>query len=144
MKNNSNFENIREELLSTLHNNEYISNLGIELISLKEGYAKGKIKLKDKHLNPYGSVHGGCLYSLADTICGFAACSFGCYASTISGTMNFIKPAMNTKNIYCTATKIRQGKTVAFYNAEITNDDGEILETGSFSFYILKNTTFSK
>ena len=93
--------------------NNYIKNLGIELVEYREGYAKGKMKVTENNINPYGSVHGGALYSLADTIAGFAAASYGTYASTVSGNMNFINPAMNTKYVYCEAKKVRQGKKIS-------------------------------
>lgn len=117
--------------------NKYISNLGIELIEYKEGYAKGRMKVTEDNVNPYGSVHGGALYSLADTISGFAAASYGTYASTVSGNMNFISPAMDTKYIYCEALKVRQGKKISLYNVELFNDKGKIIENGSFTFYML-------
>ena len=117
--------------------NNYIKNLGIELVEYREGYAKGKMKVTENNINPYGSVHGGALYSLADTIAGFAAASYGTYASTVSGNMNFINPAMNTKYVYCEAKKVRQGKKISLYNVELFDDNNKILENGSFTFYML-------
>lgn len=117
--------------------NEFINLLGMELLEINEGYAKGKIEIKPHHTNLYGSVHGGCLFSLADTVAGIAACTYGNYSSTISGNMNYLKPAINTKNIYCIATVSRQGKSISVYNVEIINDNKEIIQTGSFTFYML-------
>ena len=51
--------------------------------------------------------------------------------------MNFIRPAIHTRYITCTATEVRQGKTVSVYNVEIVNDDGVLLENGTFTFYML-------
>lgn len=117
--------------------NNYIKNLGIELIEYREGYAKGRMKVTENNVNPYGSVHGGALYSLADTISGFAAASYGTYASTVSGNMNFISPAIDTKYVICEAKEVRQGKKISLYNVELFNDEGKILDNGSFIFYML-------
>lgn len=117
--------------------NNYIKNLGIELIEYREGYAKGRMKVTENNVNPYGSVHGGALYSLADTISGFAAASYGTYASTVSGNMNFISPAIDTKYVICEAKEVRQGKKISLYNVELFNDEGKILDNGSFTFYML-------
>lgn len=125
--------NIRKKVVD----NPYMKMLDMEFLEIGKGYAKGRIKLQPKHLNPYGSVHGGCLYSLADSVSGTAASTYGSLVSTITGTMNFIRPAMHTQYITCTATEVRQGKSVSVYNIEIVNDEGVLLENGTFTFYML-------
>lgn len=42
--------------------NEYMKNLQIEMLEIERGYVKGRLMVSDKVLNPYGSVHGGCLF----------------------------------------------------------------------------------
>lgn len=120
-----------------MKNNPYMQLLNMEIIELQKGHVKGKMKVEDKLCNPYGSVHGGCLYSLADVISGTAASTYGYCVSTISGQMNFIRPAMNTEYVFCDAQEIRQGKQVSVYRVELTNDEGTLLEDGSFSFFTL-------
>ena len=72
-------ENLRKELVD----NDYMRMLDMEFLEIRPGYAMGRIRLKQKHLNPYGSVHGGCLYSLADSVAGTAASTYGSPVSTI-------------------------------------------------------------
>ena len=64
--------NIRKKVVD----NPYMKMLDMEFLEIGKGYAKGRIKLQPKHLNPYGSVHGGCLYSLADSVSGTAASTY--------------------------------------------------------------------
>lgn len=130
-------ELIKEKLLETASNNTYMNMLGIEFIDIKPGYAKSKMKVTPSLYNPYNSVHGGCLYSMADVTAGFAACTYGNYASTISGNMNYLRPAMNTEYIYCVGQVVRHGKKMSVYNVELFNDDGDLLENGTFTFYTL-------
>lgn len=128
---------ITETLLQTIHDDIYIKMLGIEIITISAGYAKSKMKVTPEICNPYNSVHGGCLFSMADITAGYAACSYGSYVSTVSGNMNYIKPAMNTQYIYCIGQVVRQGKQISVYNVELSDDWGNILETGSFTFFTL-------
>lgn len=65
--------------------NNYANLLGIRIIDIQEGYAKGEIMIYENHINMINSVHGGCIYSLADTVGGSAAVSRGDVATTISG-----------------------------------------------------------
>ncbi|WP_294407154.1 PaaI family thioesterase [uncultured Clostridium sp.] len=128
---------ITETLLKTIHDDIYIKMLGIEIITISTGYAKSRMKVTREICNPYNSVHGGCLFSLADITAGYASCSYGNYVSTVSGNMNYIKPAMNTQYIYCVGQVVRQGKQISVYNVELSDNDGNILETGSFTFFTL-------
>lgn len=128
----------KKKLERIITQNAYASHLGIELMELDPGYAKARMRYSIELVNPYGSVHGGVLYSLADIIAGLAACTYGNYSSTIDGTMNFVRPAMNTGYIYCEAFEVRQGRRVSVYRVELRNDEGLLLDTGSFSFYMLE------
>ena len=130
-------EAIRSTIFDIIDNNTYMQTLGMELVSLDEGYAKGRMKMSKMIENPYGGAHGGALYSLADTISGFAACTYGCYVCTVSGNMNYLLPGVNTEYIYCEAKVVRQGMHLAVYDVEITDDFDKVLQTGTFTFYVM-------
>ena len=84
-----------------------------------------------------GAMHGGSLYSMADTIGGVAACMSGFYVVTVSGSMNYLKPAVNTEYVTCEANCVREGRELAVYDLRILNDHGDILENGSFTYFHL-------
>ena len=70
-------EDVKQALIRFNKDNIYVQNLKIELVDMSLGYVKGKMMVTEDVLNPYGSVHGGCLYSLADIVSGIAACTYG-------------------------------------------------------------------
>ena len=125
----------KEILLKIIEENEYIRFLGIEMQVLNEGYGKGRMPYHAKLTNPYGMLHGGSLYSLADIVSGTVACMSGQYATTVSGNMNFMLPAINTEYIYCEATEIRQGEHLTVLEVKITTEEGILLDNGSFTFF---------
>ena len=88
-----------------------------------------------KYCNPGGSMHGGCLYSLADTVAGTLAYFKGFDVTTVEGSMNFLEPAINTEYIYCTAKLKRRGKHLVTCDVEITNDAGKLLDCGIYTFF---------
>lgn len=135
---------INEILLQKSQDDSYIKMLGIEITNLSTGYAKSKVKVTPQICNPYNSVHGGCLFSIADITAGYAACTYGNYASTVSGNMNYIRPAMNTQYIYCIGQVVRQGKQISVYNVELSDDNGNILETGTFTFFTLNRKVINE
>lgn len=117
--------------------NKYMRDFGLEILDIDTGYAKGRAAVTDGILNPYGSVHGGVLYALADLVSGIAACTYGNFASTVNGNVNYLKPAMNTDYIYCEASVVRNGRKVSVYDIKITDDSDSVLETGTFIFYMM-------
>ncbi len=131
-------DRVKQELKKIVTHNIYAEGLGIELLELRQGYARARMPYRLENANPYGSLHGGVLYSLADIICGLAACTYGQYSSTIGGTMHYVRPALNTRYVICEARELRQGRHVSVYQAELTNDEGLLLDMAEFSFYMLE------
>lgn len=130
---------VKETLLNLVHQNPFMQDLKIEILEMERGYVKGKLFVTDKILNPYGSVHGGCLYSLADITAGLAACTYGVYSSTIDGSMDYILPAIGTEYIICEAKEIRQGTHVSQYEAQLYDDKEQLVDRARFSFYMMNS-----
>lgn len=116
---------------------EFSSMIGIEILNLEVGFCKGKLTLKPELMNSYGIVHGGCTYTLADTISGAAALSHGKQVVTLSGSINYLSPASNTKALYAEAKEVKYGSKIAVYNITITNAEGDLIANGDFSFFVL-------
>lgn len=127
---------LKEVMLRVMKNNSYMQFLGIEMVEMKEGYGLGRIKYKEELLNPYGMLHGGSLYSLADIVAGSVACMCGYFVTTVSGTMNFLLPAVKTEYVYCEAEQLRMGRHLAVFSVRIKDDNGKILDSGEFTFFV--------
>lgn len=128
---------VQAALRKLIEKNPYVQELKIDILEIERGFVKGKLTVTDKVLNPYGSVHGGCLFSLADITAGLAACTYGVYSSTIDGNMEYILPAMDTEYIICEAKEIRQGMHVSQYEAELYDDKHQLVDKATFSFYMM-------
>lgn len=128
---------VQQALRDLAKNNLYIQDLKIEILEIERGYVRGKLMVTDHILNPYGSVHGGCLYSLADITAGLAASTYGVCSSTIDGNMEYILPAIDTEYILCEAKEIRQGMHVSQYEAFLYDDKGQLVDKAVFSFYMM-------
>ena len=102
----------------------FIKEMGMELVELREGYCKGKIVLSQKHNNPMGSVHGGLIFGLADTIGGRAAMSYGDKVVTLNANICYLNKAEDTEYIEAEATEVRNGKTTAVYDVMIRTKEG--------------------
>lgn len=113
----------------------FIKEMGMELLELREGYCKGRIVLSEKHNNPMGTVHGGLIFGLADTIGGRAAMSFGDKVVTLNANICYLNPAANTEYIEAEATAIRNGRTTAIYDVMIRTAEGIDVAKVNITYY---------
>lgn len=134
--NDETLEAMREKLIGARLECKLNSFMGIEWVELKKGYAKTRLKLKEEVFNPYGFMHGGALLTIADVTAGTAACMNGFYVTTVNSNMNFLAVGKDTEYIYCEARELRAGRHIAVYDIRITDDNGNILDSAEYSYFI--------
>ena len=138
-KANSEKENaIREKMIKELYANEYNKFIGFEILELSPTYSKARIKFEDRLQNTYGSIHGGALLSFVDAMAGATGSMNGYYVTTVSANLNFLLPAVNTEYIYCECLKLKTGKHILVFDIRVTDDNGNLLDSGEFSFFASK------
>jgi acyl-CoA thioesterase len=71
----------------------FIVNIGIELLEISPGYAKAKLEIEERHLNALKTVQGGALFTLADIAFAAAINAHGNAAVVINANMSFVKAA---------------------------------------------------
>jgi uncharacterized protein (TIGR00369 family) len=113
----------------------YSQTLGLQILELKDGYCLGKLPIREEFLNPLGGLHGGLLYTVADTVGGLSAIrrESGKSVTTISGTMQFYRAALNLTELYAEAKTVKNGKRIAFVETELKDGEGTVYAKGSFS-----------
>lgn len=111
------------ESMRTLITTGFTAHTGIELTSVGEGFAEGKIELKPEHLNPYGVVHGGVTYCLADVLGGAAFRTMGGLPVTMNSNITYFRPVKAGKVIYAKAEVVRYGNTTSFIETKIFDED---------------------
>ncbi len=109
---------------------------GIAVTRLEPGLCEGELTIGPDSINPHGTVHGGALATLADTVSGCCACSRGGSCVTATSTMEFLRPATGTK-IRCRATPKKLGRTLSVVQFSMTDDRDALVATGTFTFCML-------
>ncbi|MEE1113895.1 MAG: PaaI family thioesterase [Eubacterium sp.] len=115
--------------------NPFANLIGIVTTEIREGYAKGYFDLKEELGNAIGSIHGGCLYALADTVVGAACASYGYVAPTVSGSMNFLSTLKKGNRVWAEATTLKHGKKISVFDVRVTDEGGKLLATATFTYY---------
>lgn len=126
---------IRHKLIAETIENEYNRYIGIEVLELNPNYSKSRMKNREAVHNTYGTIHGGALLSLADAMAGVTASMGGYYVTTVSSNLNFLLPATNTEYVYCECLKLKTGKHISVFDIRITDDNGNLLDSGEYSFF---------
>jgi acyl-CoA thioesterase len=115
--------------------------IGLNFITLEKGYSQCVLNVENKLMNPHNTLHGGVIYSMADT--GMGAALYPLLekdelCATIEVKIAYFKPVREGKLI-CDTKVIYKGKNFSNLESEIKN--GEILvskATGTFSIFKVK------
>lgn len=101
-----------------------------------DGNAVGELEIQPDILNPWNTVHGGALATLADNVTGSGVlAATGCVCVTVSYNMHYLRPATGSK-ITCTARPEKLGKHLCVMHADLTNDAGQLAATCEFTFNV--------
>ena len=116
--------------------NGFDFNNGIVIDIVDKEKVEAHIDVSEKSMNPWKIVHGGLLFSLADTAAGLLSFANGHESVTVDSNINFLKPC--TKYAKCVAIKVKTGKTISLYKVEIYNEKDELLAVANMNYYNMK------
>lgn len=114
--------------------NRFARQIGCTITEIREGYSRVEMPINENHLNTINSIHGGCLYTIADVAGGAAAVSYGEMATTINSSFQYLRAGINTTKLIAEATGIKHGKRIMVFNINVMDQDGTVLCSGTFSF----------
>jgi len=115
-------DDLANEVITKVMKDDLFSQwLGIEIIEIKEGYSKLKMKVRNKMINGLGIVHGGIAFSLGDTAFAFACNSRNNLSVALDTSINFLKPVHPGDELTAEAKEIHNGKSTGLYQITITN-----------------------
>ena len=119
----------------------YFSLLSMEIKDLQWGTALLEIQLAEKHLQPFGFVHGGAIASIMDAATFWAVfpqLGSGMGLTTVEIKVNFLAPAQKGK-LVAKGRCIRLGKTLALGDAEIRNSEGGLVAHGTATMMVVRD-----
>ncbi|OJA10369.1 hypothetical protein AZE42_08713 [Rhizopogon vesiculosus] len=102
------------------------------------------LKIEPYNLNRVGTVHGGLIMSLTDTLGSLAVASKGHYMTGVSTDIgaSFVRPAGRTGDIlHARATLTALGKSLAYTRVDFTNSAGELVAYGYHTKYVGKSSS---
>lgn len=115
----------------------FIKHLHLNFTEISQGAVTAEIDVDDELLNPMKTVHGGCLFSICDTVGGTAAMTYGYIVTTTMATISYIRPAMGNK-LYAKATEIKAGSALYRFDVSIYDECDELVCKAMLEYYKVK------
>lgn len=103
----------------------FIGNNNYQLIDIKSDICIMEGIITNTSLNPYGMVHGGYLFGLADSAAGLFARVTGKKAVTLSSHIEYLHAVYGSK-VKAVVKKVKDGKHVCVFDV-LLYDEKEIM-----------------
>jgi uncharacterized protein (TIGR00369 family) len=127
-----------DAVLKAINQGPFFKLLSMTVAKLSKGFSVVEIEMENKHLNPFGGIHGGVYASIIDTA---AFWSVYCDISESAGLItvdlktDLLSPVkggiINAKG-HC----IKAGKTICLAEASVFDQNGKILAHGTSKMMI--------
>ena len=101
--------------------------LGIELTDLGEGRAVTRMTVREDMVNGHAIVHGGLVFTLADTAFACACNSFGPATVAASAEIVFVAPARAGDVLVAEATLRTRFGRAGIYDVTVRRDGGDVI-----------------
>jgi uncharacterized protein (TIGR00369 family) len=123
----------------TVNTCPYFTLLSMELKSLELGESHLEVETQEKHLQPYGIVHGGVCASLAD-----AAIYWAVYSgmeetvglTTVEIKLNYLAP-VSSGRLIAKGKCVKVGKTICLGEASVEDSKGNLVAHGTSTLMVL-------
>ena len=101
--------------------------LGLQIDEVGTGYCRLHYAVRADMLNGFSSIHGGVLFSAADSAFAFACNSHGRITVALDVSVSFTKPAREGELLTVEAKEVNLGHKIGIYDIRTTNEKGELV-----------------
>lgn len=121
--------------------------IGLEFLELKEGTSRCRIELIPRLMNPHGVVHGGVIYSMADTGMGgalYTRLDPQQICATVEIKIHYFR-AVSKGTLECTTRIVHLGKRIAVLESDVSCDEISIARAlGTYSIFEIQEEDSSQ
>ncbi|WP_455580983.1 PaaI family thioesterase [Dysosmobacter sp.] len=125
---------LEQKMAEREQNNGFMRHNYIEMESVERDRAVFRLTIRPESKNPYGMVHGGAIYTLADNATGVAAHTDGRYYVTQTSALHFLRN-QSEGTVRANAWVRHRGRSTVLTAVDITGQDGRLIATGEFTFF---------
>lgn len=125
------------EIIEYYNRSRFVEMCGIEFEeNLRDGSITSRVEVLPHHMNGSGHLHGGMLFTIADSTGGANARIYADRVTTLDSDFHFLT-SNTTRYLYGSAELIRNGGKVIVLRVYVKDDLGETFAEGTFTYYKL-------
>ncbi|MGA2465937.1 MAG: PaaI family thioesterase [Thermodesulfobacteriota bacterium] len=117
----------------------YFLLLSMEIKDLQWGTCLLEVELGEKHLQPFGKVHGGAIASVVDAAAFWAVfpqVEKGMGLTTVEMKLNYLAPAEKGK-LVAQGRSIKMGRSLALGETYVRNGEGVLVAHGTATMMVV-------
>ncbi|MCD8190037.1 MAG: PaaI family thioesterase [Clostridiales bacterium] len=127
-----------EEEARLIQQNQFMRLCGIQVLEDPEGRCYAQAQVTSQIHNPYGIVHGGLLYTMADIVTGATARQHGRRPVTLDSNMHYLRN-VTSGTLIARAEMVRAGGSIAVLRARVCCGE-TLLAEGTFTYFYRRET----
>jgi uncharacterized protein (TIGR00369 family) len=128
-----------EAVRREVNRSAYFDLISMEIMTLGWGECRMEVAVHEKHLQPFGVVHGGVCSSLVDATEFWAVYSRvdeGVGMTTVELKLNYLEPA-SEGILIARGKSLRVGKSLCLGEASVENEEGALIAHGTSTMMLL-------
>src|SRR5882762_2106524 len=105
-----------------LSKDKFTKWLGLQVDEIGPGYCRLQYIVNEDMLNGFSNIHGGILFSAADSAFAFACNSHGRITVALDVSISFTRPATTGEKLTVEAKEVYLGNKTSVYDVRTTNE----------------------
>ena len=102
-------------------------NLGMELLAVSEGFSKLAMPVTEEMMSGFGMLHGGIVFTLADSAFAFACNSRNEMHVALQCSISFHASARPGEKLIATAQERSRTSRTGIYDIDVVTEDGRLV-----------------
>ena len=117
----------------------FLKTLGVSVRDIAEKHAEMTVTIDERHLNYMGTVHGGLISALVDTVCFFPKplIPSGLKLTTVDLNVSYVRPAMKGDTLVARSELLHLGRRTARLSVKVTDQDHGLVAYGTATLMVL-------
>jgi len=117
----------------------FLKTLGVSLGEVAEQHAEMIVTIDDRHLNYMGTVHGGLISALVDTVCFFPRplIPSGLKWTTVDLHVSYVRPAWKGDTLVARSELLHLGRRTARLSVKVVDQDRRLIALGDATLMVL-------
>lgn len=116
------------------HTPDFARTLGLIVTKVERGAAETELAIQPEYKNPFHTVHGGILFTIADVTGGIAAFSYGSPVCTVDSSLHYLNAGLNSQRLHASAVELKAGKRLIVVDVSVRDEKGILLCKGTFTY----------